>query len=306
MSSQTFELLILGSSAATPTSTRNPTAQLLNVAERFFLIDCGEGTQIQLRKYKARFQSVNHIFISHLHGDHFLGLPGFLASMHLLGRKNELTVYGPKELEDIISVIHKHSDTQLNYPLKFVATQTAQKQLLWEDDKIEAYSFPLKHRIPTTGFLFKEKPLPRNINKYKLDKLDVSVAEIYKLKKGLDALDNKGNTIKNEDLTNPPPEPRSYAFCSDTGFFKELAQSIQGVDLLYHESTFLEDKIERAAKTFHSTAAQAAQMAVLANAKNLLLGHFSARYAYLEDFLEEAKPLFNNVSLATEGKIISI
>ncbi len=306
MSSQTFELLILGSSAATPTSTRNPTAQLLNIAERFFLIDCGEGTQIQLRKYKARFQSVNHIFISHLHGDHFLGLPGFLASMHLLGRKNELTVYGPKELEDIITVIHKHSDTQLSYPLKFVATQSLQKQVLWEDDKVEVYSFPLRHRIPTTGFLFKEKPLPRNINKYKLDKLDVSVAEIYKLKKGLDALDNNGNVIKNEDLTNPPPEPRSYAFCSDTGFFKELAQSIQSVDLLYHESTFLEDKIDRAAQTFHSTASQAAQMAVLANAKNLLLGHFSARYAYLEDFLEEARPVFNNVSLATEGKIISI
>jgi len=306
MSSQTFELLILGSSAATPTSTRNPTAQLLNIAERFFLIDCGEGTQIQLRKYKARFQSVNHIFISHLHGDHFLGLPGFLASMHLLGRKNELTVYGPKELEDIIMVIHKYSDTQLSYPLKFVATQSLQKQVLWEDDKVEVYSFPLRHRIPTTGFLFKEKPLPRNINKYKLDKLDVSVAEIYKLKKGLDALDNNGNVIKNEDLTNPPPEPRSYAFCSDTGFFKELAQSIQSVDLLYHESTFLEDKIDRAAQTFHSTASQAAQMAVLANAKNLLLGHFSARYAYLEDFLEEARPVFNNVSLATEGKIISI
>ncbi|MES2134531.1 MAG: ribonuclease Z [Bacteroidota bacterium] len=306
MSLQTFELLILGSSAATPTSTRNPTAQLLNIAERFFLIDCGEGTQIQMRRYKARFQSVNHVFISHLHGDHFLGLPGFLASMHLLGRKNELTVYGPKELEEIISVIHKHSETYLSYPIKFVATQDKHKQLLWEDDKVEVYSFPLKHRITTTGFLFKEKQLPRNINKYKLEKLDVSFAEIHKLKQGLDAVDNKGNSIKNADLTGEPPEPKSYAFCSDTKFFEELAESIQGVDLLYHESTFLEDKKDRAAITFHSTAAQAAQMAALANVKQLLLGHFSARYVYLEDFLEEAKPLFNNVSLATEGKIISI
>ena len=219
MSLQTFELLILGSSAATPTSTRNPTAQLLNIAERFFLIDCGEGTQIQMRRYKARFQSVNHVFISHLHGDHFLGLPGFLASMHLLGRKNELTVYGPKELEEIISVIHKHSETYLSYPIKFVATQDKHKQLLWEDDKVEVYSFPLKHRITTTGFLFKEKPLPRNINKFKLEKLDVSFAEIHKLKKGLDAVDNKGNSIKNSDLTSEPPEPKSYAFCSDTKFF---------------------------------------------------------------------------------------
>ncbi len=306
MSFQTFELLILGSSAATPTSTRNPTAQLLNIAERFFLIDCGEGTQIQLRKYKARFQSVNHVFISHLHGDHFLGLPGFLASMHLLGRKNELTVYGPKELEEIIQVIHKYSDTQLSYTLKFVATQNTQKQLLWEDDKVEVYSFPLKHRIPTTGFLFKEKPLPRNIDKYKLDKFDVSVSEIHKLKKGFDAIDNNGNTIKNADLTTEPPTPKSYAFCSDTKFFEELAQSIQGVNVLYHESTFLEDKTDRAAKTFHSTAKQASRMAVLAKAQKLVLGHFSARYTNLEDFIDEAKPIFNNVELAIEGKIFSI
>ncbi len=193
MSTQTFELLILGSSAATPTANRNPTAQLLNIAERFFLIDCGEGTQMQMRKYKARFQSVNHIFISHLHGDHFYGLPGFLASMHLLGRKNELTIYGPKELEEIINMIHKHSETYLNYPLNFVYTQNTSKQLIFEDEKVEVYSLPLKHRIATTGYLFKEKPLSRNIDKYKLEKLNVSFAEIHKLKQGLDAIDNNGN-----------------------------------------------------------------------------------------------------------------
>ena len=168
MSTQTFELLILGSSAATPTANRNPTAQLLNIAERFFLIDCGEGTQIQLRKYKARFQSVNHVFISHLHGDHFYGLPGFLASMHLLGRKNELTIYGPKELEEIITMLHKHSDTYLSYPLKFVQTQNATKQIIFEDEKVEVFSIPLKHRIATTGFLFKEKPLSRIFDKFLL------------------------------------------------------------------------------------------------------------------------------------------
>lgn len=306
MSVQTFELLILGSSAATPTSSRNPTAQLLNIAERFFLIDCGEGTQIQMRRYKARFQSVNHIFISHLHGDHFLGLPGFLASMHLLGRKNELTIYGPEELEEIISVIHKYSDTYLSYPITFVATQNERKELLWEDDKVEVYSFPLQHRIRTTGFLFKEKQLPRNIDKYKLEKREVSFSEIHKLKKGMDATDNYGNIIRNEELTFDPPAPRSYAFCSDTRFFEELADHIRDVDMLYHESTFLEDRIDRAAVTFHSTAAQAAKMAVMANARHLLLGHFSARYTELDDFLNEALPVFQNVSLATEGRIINL
>lgn len=306
MSVQSFELLILGSSAATPTANRNPTAQLLNIAERFFLIDCGEGTQMQMRKYKARFQSVNHIFISHLHGDHFYGLPGFLASMHLLGRKNELTIYGPKELEEIIILLHKHSDTYLNYPLKFVYTQNNSKQLLFEDEKVEIFSIPLKHRITTTGFLFKEKPLPRNIDKYKLEKLNVSFAEIHKLKQGLDAIDNNGNVIKNSDLTIDPSNPRSYAFCSDTKFFEDLANDIKDVDVLYHESTFLEEKKDRAKQTFHSTAKQAAEMAILTNAKKLILGHFSARYGNLDEFLEEAKPIFANTELAIEGSVFSL
>lgn len=303
MSSQSFELLILGSSAATPTSSRNPTSQLLNIAERFFLIDCGEGTQMQLRKYKARFSSINHIFISHLHGDHFLGLPGFLASLHLLGRQKELTVYGPKELEEIIEVIHKHSETQLNYKLNFVHTNSKQKQLIFEDEKVEVYSIPLKHRIATTGFLFQEKALPRNIDKFKLQKHNVSFAEIHKLKKGLDAVDNNGNIIKNEQLTIPGPDTRSYAFCSDTKFFEELSNQIKDVDLLYHESTFLEEKKDRAAQTFHSTAAQAATLAKLANAKKLLIGHFSARYDNLDLFLEEASPIFSNTHLAKEGTV---
>lgn len=306
MYNQTFELLILGSSAATPTSSRNPTSQLLNIAERFFLIDCGEGTQMQMRKYKARFQSINHIFVSHMHGDHILGLPGFIASMHLLGRQKDLTIYGPKELEEVISVIHKYSDTQLNYPLHFVHTKASGKNLLWEDEKVEVYSFPLKHRIATTGFLFKEKPLPHNIDKYKLEKFNVSFSEIHKLKQGFDAIDNDGNVIKNEQLTIAGPPPRSYAFCSDTKYFEELASDIKEVDLLYHESTFLENKKDRAAQTFHSTATQAAQMAKLVNAKKLLLGHFSARYDNLDWFIDEAKPIFSNVELAREGSVFSL
>jgi ribonuclease Z len=306
MSFQTFQLLILGSSAATPTSSRNPTAQLLNIAERFFLIDCGESTQIQLRKYKARFQNINHIFISHLHGDHFFGLPGFLASMHLLGRKNELTIFAPPQLKEIIQLIHKHSDTYLSYPIKFIDTQNKTKELIWEDEKVEVYSLPLQHRISTTGFLFKEKPLPRNIDKYKLEKFNVSFSEIHKLKLGFDAIDNDGKTINNTDLTIAPHANRSYAFCSDTRFFEGLASEIMDVDLLYHESTFLEEKVDRALQTFHSTAKQAAEIAVLSNAKKLILGHFSARYDDLSEFLIEAKLIFNNTELATEGKIIDI
>lgn len=261
---------------------------------------------MQMRKYNVRFQSVNHIFISHLHGDHFYGLPGFLASMHLLGRKNKLTIYGPKELEEIINLIHKHSDTYLNYPLKFVYTQNTIKQLLFEDEKVEVYSLPLKHRIATTGYLFKEKPLFRNIDKYKLKTLNVSFAEIHKLKQGLDAIDDNGNSIKNKDVTIEPPKPRSYAFCSDTKFFEELANDIKDVDVLYHEATFLEEKADRAKQTFHSTAKQAAQIAVLANAQKLILGHFSARYGNLNEFMEEAKPIFQNTELAIEGQLFSL
>lgn len=306
MGQQPFELIILGSSAALPTSSRHPTAQLLNVAERFFLIDCGEGTQIQLRKYKTRLQNINHIFISHLHGDHFLGLPGLLSSFNLLGRQKELTVFAPKELEVIIQTINQYSDTYFNYPVKFVYTQTEGKSLIWEDDKVEVYSIPLKHRIATTGFLFVEKPLPRSIDKYKLEKYEVSFAEIHKLKQGFDAIDNNGIVIKNELLTIDPPKARSYAYCSDTRYFDALHLDIKDVNLLYHESTFLEDKKDRAEKTMHSTALEAAKMAKLSQASKLIVGHFSARYDNLELFLEEAKTVFENTALAIEGTIFKL
>ncbi len=306
MGSQAFELLILGSSSASPTSERNPSAQLLNIAERYFLIDCGEATQIQLRRYKAKFQAIDHIFISHLHGDHFFGLPGLLSSMHLLGRKQDITIYCPKELKDVMDLVNKVSDTRFNYAVNWVFTNNNGLNLIFEDDKVEVYSFPLKHRIFCTGFLFKEKPLPRKIDKYKLEKYNISPADILKLKKGEDVENKDGDIIKNKMATIAPRDAKSYAYCSDTIYFPEIIEYVKGVDMLYHESTFLNEHKERAEKTFHSTAEQAAQIAKAAEVKQLLLGHFSVRYGNLEQFIAEASPIFDKCLLATDGKRISI
>lgn len=306
MQRQSFELLVLGSSSAAPTTNRNPSAQLLNLAERFFLIDCGESTQIQLRRYKAKFQKIDHIFISHLHGDHFLGLPGFLSSMHLLGRKQPLTVYAPKELKGIIESINAVSETRMNYEIQWHFTNNDGLNLLFEDEKIEVYSFPLKHRIFCTGFLFKEKPLLRKIDKFKLEKLKISTSEINKLRHGEDVMNEEGKRIKNKEVTLDPESPRSFAYCSDTIYDEELVKYIKEVDLLYHESTFLNDKAKRASETFHSTAEQAAKIAEAAKVKQLLLGHYSARYGDLEAFINEATPFFKNVMLANEGKKVKI
>lgn len=306
MNRQAFELLILGSSSASPTSERNPSAQLLNIAERYFLIDCGEATQIQLRRFKAKFQAIDHIFISHLHGDHFFGLPGLLSSMHLLGRKQSLTIYAPKELREVIEKINEASETKLNYTINWVNTSNDGLNLIFEDNKVEVYCFPLRHRIYCTGFLFREKPLQRKIDKYKLEKLNISVADILALKNGNDVISMDGEPVKNADATTDPLPPRSYAYCSDTIYTENIAAFVKDVDLLYHESTFLDDHIERAKKTFHTTARQAGQMARAANAKQLLLGHFSARYTSLQGFLEEAGAEFENCLLATDGKKIKI
>lgn len=306
MNQQTFELLILGSSSASPTVDRYPSAQLLNIAERYFLIDCGEGTQIQIRKYKAKLQAIDHILISHLHGDHFFGLPGLLSTMSLLGRKQKLTIYCPEDLKLIIDTINKASDTVFNFEIVWQFTNNSSLNLLFEDTKVQVYSFPLKHRIYCTGFLFKEKYLPRNIDKFKLEKLNISVADILKLKKGMDVINEDGKLIKNNDATTSPPIPRSFAYCSDTIYYKKIASYIKEVSLVYHESTFLEDKKDRAKKTFHSTAKQAAEIATLANAQKLLLGHFSARYGNLKCFIEEAKSIFENCELALEGKVFKV
>ncbi|MDP2386057.1 MAG: ribonuclease Z [Bacteroidota bacterium] len=303
---QRFEVTILGTGSASPTTKRNPTAQLLNASERFFLIDCGEGTQVQLRKNKLSMHRIDHIFISHLHGDHYLGLLGLLQSLHLLGRKNPLTLYCFPELKEIIDVQNKYSQTVLNYQINYVYTNPKKSEVIFEDNKITITSFPLQHRIPCCGFIFREKETGRRIVKEALEQHHVSTAEIYKLRKGINAINDNGVEIDFKLLTKSPDKTRSYAFCSDTCYNEDIIQYIMGVDLLYHESTFLKDMKERAKATFHSTAEEAALIAQKAGVKKLLLGHFSARYDDVTPFLTEAQSVFENTLLSNEGEKFKI
>ncbi|NNE56221.1 MAG: ribonuclease Z [Flavobacteriales bacterium] len=300
----TFEVNILGCGAATPTLKRNPTSQLLNVHDKYYLIDCGEGTQLQLRRFKFKFQRINHIFISHLHGDHYLGLLGLISSMHLLGRTKELHLYCPPELKDIVEVNMKHSETFLNFEVVYHPIDYKVPQLILEDNTMEVHSFPLKHRIKCAGFLFVEKPKRRRIIKEKIEEYNLVVPEIVRLKKGQNIERLDGKVITFEDATLPPYPVRSYAYCSDTAYYEKVLETIQGVDLLYHEATFLEEHAKRAKETFHSTAIQAATIAQKAEAKKLVLGHFSSRYRELNQFTAEAKTIFPKVELARDGMSI--
>lgn len=299
---QNFELTILGCSSATPTSTRNPTAQLLNIAERFFLIDCGEATQIQLRKFKLKFQRINHIFISHLHGDHYLGLIGLLSSMHLLGRTVDLHLFCPPELEEIIEVQFKHSQTFLRFKIVYHHHKFISNDLIFEDNKVEVRTILLNHRIPCCGFLFTEKPLLANISKEIIQKYNIPVEQILAIKGGADFITNEGELIPNSNLVSNKLKPRSYAYCSDTCYDERIIEVIKGVDLLYHEATFLNEMLPRAKETFHSTALQAATIAQKAEVHQLMIGHYSARYRDLQPLLDEAQTVFSNTILSVEGK----
>lgn len=299
---QNFELTILGCSSATPTSKRNPTAQLLNIAERFFLIDCAEGTQMQLRKFKIKFQRIDHIFISHLHGDHYLGLPGFLSSLHLLGRKKDLHVYCPVELKEILDVQYKHSQTILNFNIVYHFHTYKNEELLFEDDKVEVRAIELNHRIPCSGFLFIEKETPGNVTKNMIDKYKLKVEEIVALKNGSDLTLENGTVIPNDQIISGKYIPRKYAYCSDTCYDERLIPMIRKADLLYHEATFLHEMLERAKQTYHTTALQAGQIAQKAEVKQLMIGHYSARYKDLEPLLQEALSAFPNTVLAIEGE----
>jgi ribonuclease Z len=297
-----FEVTILGSGAALPTSNRNPTAQYVSCNDRHILIDCGEGTQVQLRKYQVHIQKINHILISHLHGDHFFGLVGFLSSMHLLGRDKGLTIYGPQELEQIIRLQLEVGGAKLGFALNFVPLNGKEHRLLFEDKMIEIWTFPLNHRIPTNGFLIKEKPKDRKLNAALFEEAGLSLTLIPKLKQGEDVTLDSGEIIRSDEYTYSAKPSRSYAYCSDTQYDERIIPYIKQVDLLYHEATFLEDKLDRAKQTFHSTASQAASIAKQAEVGKLILGHLSARYDTGVKHFEEASAVFENVAVVEDGQ----
>jgi len=296
-----FEITILGNTSSIPMYGRNHTAQVVRFGQEFLLLDCGEGTQLQLRKYKVKYSKISHIFISHLHGDHYLGLIGLLSSYHLSKRIEPLQLFGPRGLDEILTTHFRWSNTSLSYPLHFTETSTSGKVLLLEHPLFRVSSFPLKHRIPTTGFLIEEKVGPRSLIKEKLQENPLPFPAMQSLREGKDYLDSDGNTFQVIDYCHPHPPLRSYAFCSDTAFIPEVSAYLDGVDLLYHESTFMEVDQLRAAEAYHSTAKQAGQIAKLSGSKKLLLGHFSTRYPDLSAMLTEAQSIFPNSCLSEEG-----
>lgn len=299
---QNFELTVLGCSSATPTSQRNPSAQLLNIAERSFLIDCGEATQIQLRRFKLKFQRINNIFISHLHGDHYLGLIGLLSSMSLLGRTSDIHIYCPEGLKEIIEVQCAHSETYLKFKIIYYFHKYLDNEVIFEDDKVEVRAIVLKHRIPCSGFVFTEKPLLAHIVKEKIAEYNIPFDKIMNIKKGADYTTAGGDVISNNELVTNKVKPRSFAYCSDTRYDERIIEFIKGATLLYHEATFMHDRLERAKETFHSTTIQAATIAQKAGVKQLMIGHYSARYKDLQPLLLESKSVFENTILAVEGE----
>lgn len=301
-----FEVTILGSSSALPTSERYPTAQVLNVLGRFFLIDCGEGTQIQLRRNKIGFGRIKHIFISHLHGDHYFGLIGLISTMNLMGFKNELHIYAPSEIKNLLQPQLDYIRGEMTIKLVFHPLNFKKPQKIFSDKRVEVFSFPLKHSIPTCGFLFKEVEKQPNIIKEQLKNYHIPIAKIKEIKTGGDFVTDNGLVIPNKDLTIPPPQPRSYAFCTDTAFNPTITNFIKHADLLYHEATFPEEMREFAEKTLHSTTFDAARIAKLANVRKLIIGHFSARYNDASIFEKEAKTIFENTEAAKEGATYKI
>lgn len=301
-----FEITILGSGSALPSLQRNPTSHLVNVRENYFLVDCGEATQLQMQKYKVNASKINHIFISHLHGDHYLGLIGFLTSQSLLGRTRELHLYANEELKTIIDIHLKVADSRLNYPMHFHPLQYNDKTLIMENNAVEVYSFPMKHRVPVCGFLFKEKTRELRIDKTALEIYRIPVKALADIKKGSDYIDPNGKVIPNAKITLPEEKTYAYAFCTDTKFHKKIADYIKGAHTVFHEATFLHKDLEKAKKTYHSTALQAAQIANSAEATQLIIGHFSARYKGTEAFLKEAKEEFENTTTAYDGAVITI
>lgn len=301
-----MKLTILGCYAATPRTITNPTAQILEIKNRLFLIDCGEGTQVQLRKNKIKFSKINQIFISHLHGDHFFGLVGLISTFSLLNRNNDLHIYGPKGIKEIIMLQLRLSNSWPNFGLHFHELVSNQSELIFEDEKVLVETIPLKHRIYTNGFLFREKMDERKLNIEAVQEYQIEKCYFQNIKNGKDILLDDGRLIVNSQLTFDPPKPKSFAFCSDTSYNEAIIPLIEKVDVLYHESTFLQSEENLASKTMHATAMEAATIAQKAQVQQLILGHYSTRYDSISFFKEEAETIFPNVILADDGKTFDL
>lgn len=301
-----FSVTILGSGAALPTKNRMPTAQYVNCNNRHFLIDCAEGTQLQLRKYKLNFQKISHIFISHLHGDHYFGLVGLISTMNLLGREKELTIYGPKELERLTRPLFEFGGARLAFKVSFVELKMDMNEIIYEDDIVKVHSFPLAHKIPTCGFLIKEKPKPLKINQKKIKEYNLKIEQFKSLQNGKDIVLESGEKCKYQELTLPSKEVLSYAYCSDTKKSLTISKYVKCATVLYHEATFLIKDQKRANATTHSSTKDAADIAIAAEVKKLVVGHISSRYKTNEEHLSELKELFINSDVVEDGMCIDL
>ena len=301
-----MKLTIVGCHSASPRYDANPTAQILEVKGHLFLIDCGEGTQVQLRKFKIKFARIKHIFISHLHGDHFFGLVGLISTFKLLGRDASLHVYGPKGIKQAILLQLKLGKTYTNFELYFHELESNQPELLFEDAVLSITTIPLKHRVYTNGFLFQQKPGERILNIQKAKELDIDPSYYQKAKQGFDVPDSKGDIVSNAAITFDPAPPKSYAYCSDTAYCEKIIPQISNTTLLYHEATFLQQHAALALKTMHSTARQAALIAKKATVGTLLLGHYSGRYNDYSEFKNQAQDFFSATKLAMDGEVFEI
>ena len=297
-----MKLTILGCYAATPRTFTNPTSQVLEIKNRLFLIDCGEGTQVQLRKNKIKFSKINHIFISHLHGDHFFGLIGLVSTFSLLGRNTDLHIHGPKGIKEIITMQLRLSNSWTNYDLFFHELESKESEIIFEDDKVVVKTIPLNHRVYTNGFLFQEKVGERKLNVDAVQNYEIESCYYQNIKNGKDITLDDGRIIENHKLTFDPIPAKSYAFCSDTAYHEAVIPIIKNTDILYHEATFLQSEESLAQKTLHSTAKEAATIALKSNVKQLILGHYSTRYESIEMFKQEAETIFPEVLLADDGK----
>lgn len=301
-----FELHILGCGSALPTTRHFPTSQIVNVRDKLFMIDCGEGAQLQFRKSRLKFSRLNTIFISHLHGDHCFGLLGLVSTLNLLGRTAELHIYSPKGLEELMVPMLNYFNHQMTYKILFHEFETKEQTVIYEDRSLTVTTIPLRHRLPCCGFLFAEKQRPNHILRDMVDFYQVPVYELNRIKNGADYVTPDGEVIANARLTRPSAPPRRYAYCSDTIFLPSIVEQIKGVDLLFHEATFADEDAPRAKETYHTTAAQAAEIAREAEVKKLVIGHFSARYDDESILLEEASAVFTNTQLAKETLCIPV